>query len=388
LEVNDETGWPFASLPQFSILKRPAKISKTNNSGRDLMGRKILVTAMVGLTIFGVANVWAQGISSTESIQIATSDIHQNITSERSKNVEDWSTPLLKGSEFGDTAPLVGEIDDRDPAFTREITRVQWRAGDPIDLYIIKPTGVQNPPLILYLYSFPSENDRFLNAEFCKFLTRNGVAAVGFSTALTGQRYQGRPMKQWFVSELQEALATSAHDVQLILNYLATRGDLNVENVGVFGDGSGASIAILTAAVDQRIKTLDLLNPWGDWPDWIPKSTRIPERERATFLKPDFLAAVAPLDPVKWLPELKTQKIRLQEIASVTVTPNEAKQKIEAAAPANVQLIRYQDTSEFLKATSGGRAFDWIKAQVRDTPVQDYGATGKLPTYGTRQQTR
>ena len=62
--------------------------------------------------------------------------------------------------------------------------------------------------------------------------------------ALTGQRYHDRPMKEWFVSELRESLATSAHDVQMVLNYLASRGDVDMNRVGMFGDGSGASIAI------------------------------------------------------------------------------------------------------------------------------------------------
>src|SRR5271167_585980 len=235
-------------------------------------GQRSFLIAMMGIMVFCAGSVWAQGVPAPESSQPETPDAGNNISIQTSKPAEDWSTPSLKGSEFGDAEPLVGELDDKDPAFTREITRVQWRAGDPIDLYIIKPTGVKKPPVILYLYSFPSENDRFLNPEFCKFLTRNGFAAIGFSAALTGQRYHGRPMKQWFVSELQESLATSAHDVQLVLNYLATRDDLDIERVGIFGDGSGATIAILAAAVDQRIKTLDLLDPWGDWPDWIAKS--------------------------------------------------------------------------------------------------------------------
>ena len=90
-------------------------------------------------------------------------------------------------------------------------------------------------------------------------------------------------MKEWFVSQLQESIAASAHDVQMILNYLAMRGDLDMDHVGMFGDGSGASIAILAAAVDPRIKASDLLDPWGDWPDWIAKSTLIQKKSARIF---------------------------------------------------------------------------------------------------------
>jgi hypothetical protein len=293
------------------------------------------------------------------------------------KIIEDWSTPSLKSSHLVPALPLLGEIDDSHPEFTREITRVQWRPGDPIDLYIIKPTGVKNPPVILYLFSYPFETDRYLDNEYCKFLVKDGYAAIGFASALTSTRYHDRPLKQWFVSELRESLATSAHDVQMILNFLATRSDMDMDRVGMFGDGSGASIAILAAAVDPRIKTLDLLDPWGDWPDWIAKSTRIPEKERPDYLKPEFLAAVAPLDPVKWLPELKTQKVRIQDVGTVTVTPAEARQKIEAAAPSSVQIVRYDDAKAFLAA---GKGFDWIKEQLKAPTSQQYSAAGESKT--------
>jgi hypothetical protein len=301
---------------------------------------------------------------------------------------EDWSTARLSDHEPSNAEPIVGQVDDSDPAFTRELTRVQWRAGDPIDLYIIKPKGIKKPQVILYLYSFPSENDRYLSAEFCRFLTRNGFAAIGFNPALTGNRDQGRPMKQWFVSELQESLATSAHDVQLVLNYLATRNDLNVERVGMFGDGSGATIAILAAAVDQRIQALDLLDPWGDWPDWIAKSTLVPEKERPEFLKPKFLDSVARLDPVQWLAELKTKKIRIQDVKSVTVTPTEARERIEGAAPAGTLIVRYEDAKAFLRTASTGQGFDWVKNQLKQETSQESASGVALSMSGSRGQVR
>ncbi len=295
---------------------------------------------------------------------------------------EDWSTPSLKGSNLIAIDPLVGQVDEFKD-YTFEMTRVQWRPADPIDLFIMKPAGVKKPPLILYLYSYPFDNDRYRKDDFRRFVTKNGFAAVGFVSALTGQRYHsGRPMKQWFVSELRESLATSAHDVQMLLNYLAERGDFDMDHVGMFGEGSGASIAILAAASDSRIKTLDLLNPWCDWPDWMAKSTLVPENERPGFLKPEFLAGIAPLDPLKWLPQLKTQTIRLQEVKSVTVTPDEARKKLEAVAPSNVQVLRYNDTKEFTAMVANGTVFDWIKQQTHDGKSEEFRAAGHEQSEG------
>ena len=86
------------------------------------------------------------------------------------------------------------------------------------------------------------------------------------------------------MSELQEALSTSTHDVQMVLNYLEARKDLDMNHVGMYGQGSGGAIAILAAATDPRITALNVTDPWGDWPDWLKGSKQIPEEERATYL--------------------------------------------------------------------------------------------------------
>jgi hypothetical protein len=281
-------------------------------------------------------------------------------------NLEDWSSLSLAGSQLILEKPVVGEKADF-PQFTRELMQVKWRKGDPIDLYVIRPKGVAKPPVVLYLYSFPSETDRFRDNDYCTRITDGGFAAIGFVSALTGHRYAMRPMKEWFVSEMQEALGSSVHDVQMILNYLSTRDDLDLSRVGMFGTGSGASIAILAAAVDPRIKAIDLLDPWGDWPDWMAKSSIIPENERPNFVKPEFLKKIAPLDPVQWLPQLNSQSIRIQRLTDDETTPEVAEQRIEAAAGSRAKVVRYNNVRQFQGAASQGRLFQWVKAQIQPT---------------------
>ena len=283
------------------------------------------------------------------------------------RTLEDWSSLSLVGSELAPQKPAFGERDDL-PGFTRELIQVQWRKLDPIDLYIIRPKYVPKPRVVVYLYSYPSETARFRDNDYCERITSGGVAAVGFVSALTGQRYAMRPMKEWFVSELQEALGSSVHDVQMILNFLSTRSDLDMSNVGMFGTGSGGTITILAAAVDPRIKAIDVLNPWGDWPDWMATSSLIPENERPNYVKPEYLKKVAPLDPVQWLPQVKAERIRIQDIVDDTVTPRAAQARIESVAPAGTKVQRYDGTRQFYGAAAGGRVFQWVKDQIRQIP--------------------
>lgn len=278
-------------------------------------------------------------------------------------SVEDWTSLSLAGSDLRAEKPVVGEKDNF-PLFTRELIRLKWRRGDPIDLYVIRPKGVSKPPTVLYLYGYPSETDRFRNDDYCVRLTRDGFAAVGFVSALTGHRYANRPMKEWFVSELEESLVTSVHDVQMIINFLSTRDDLDTSRVGMFGAGSGGTIAILAAAADPRIKAIDALDPWGDWPDWMASSSIIPENERANYVKPEFLKKIAGLDPVDWLPKLKLPHMRIQQVLDDDVTPKSARDRIASAAPAAATIVKYENTGQFFSAASGGRLFQWIKETI------------------------
>ena len=60
---------------------------------------------------------------------------------------EDWTTPALTSSHLMPARPL--EFINDYPHYTMELLRVQWRWGDPIDLYVMKPKGVKKPPVIL-----------------------------------------------------------------------------------------------------------------------------------------------------------------------------------------------------------------------------------------------
>jgi Dienelactone hydrolase family len=297
-----------------------------------------------------------------------------------SKGVEDLSKASLSSSQLhADPPELVEKAETKD--FTREFVAVQWRPGDRIYLYVVLPAKVKKPPVAIYIYGHPSDTDRFQDDGWCQRTTSGGYAAVGLVPALTGQRYHDRPMKEWFVSELQEALGKSAHDVQMVLNYLGDRGDVDMGNVGVFGVGAGGTIAVMAASVDSRIKAIDLLDPWGDWPVWMQKSAVIPDEERPAYVKPEFLKKVADFDPVKLLPALKTPHIRLNQLNDeFASTPEEAKEQMEAALPATAEHHRFETSMAFYgEVASGGRVFDWLKLQLKAPDSKVREATRETP---------
>jgi len=279
---------------------------------------------------------------------------------------EDLNSLRLNTSTLEEKPPIPGaKEDDPKKSFIRERFQVQWRPDDGIDLYVIRPRGVTKPPVILYLYGFPSDTNRFKDDGWCERVTRGGFAAVGFVSVLTGHRYHDRPFKEWFVSEMKEALVKSAHDVQMVLRHLAEHENFDMDHVGMFAQGSGATIAILASSVDPRIRVLHLVTPWGDWPDWFQKASIVPLEERPTYLKPGFLAGLAPLDPLRTFPTVKAKSILLQYLVKDLVTPTICEEQIEKAAPERVQIDQFGDGRAYASELGGGKLFEWIKAEVQ-----------------------
>jgi hypothetical protein len=277
---------------------------------------------------------------------------------------EDWTSPALSKSSLKPARPLVGYINDYS-GYTVELIQVQWRWGDPLDLYVMKPKGVKKPPVIPKLTASRMKTGR-------KLSPRTALPPWGFVSALTGHRYHDRPMREWFISELQESLAASAHDVQMVLDYLATRIDLEMSRVGMFTQGSGASIGILTSAVDPRIKVLDALDPWGDWPSWMATSPFVPEEERAEYVKPEFLKKAAALEPIDWLPRVQAKKFRLQDATFELNTPKAAKENLRSAVPPGATVVIYKTPEEFNALVRDKKGLEWIQRELRSLP--DTGA--------------
>jgi hypothetical protein len=173
-------------------------------------------------------------------------------------------------------------------------------------------------------------------------------------------------MREWFLSELQESLGKSAHDVQMVLTYLNARGDLDMSRVGMFAQGSGASIGILASAVDPRIGVLDVLDPWGDWPTWMATSPFVPEDERANYVKPEFLQKAAAVEPVEWLPRIQARKFRFQDAVFEAKTPKAAKEKLRAAVPAGTTFVFYKTEPEFSAVFQQNSVnLEWMEHELR-----------------------
>ena len=302
-----------------------------------------------------------------------------------SKSEETYFSASLAGSSLQSDPPELVDVAEEE-SYIREWITLQWRPNDPIYLYVVRPRGVAKPPVVIYVPDYPAETDAFRDDKWCQRVTTGGFAAAAFVPALNGHRYHGRPMKEWFVSELQEALSKSAHDVQMVETYLGQRGDLDMSRVGIRGEGAGATIAALAASVDARIKAVDLVDPWGDWPTWMKFSDVVPEDERPAFLKPQFLKRVEAFDPVVVLRRINAEHVRLVQFGQGSSTPELSRRTMAEALPASAEQRRFATSAEFERGDeSSGAGQGWIKRSLKPERAASANAMRQA---GSRSESR
>src|SRR6267142_3929456 len=106
-------------------------------------------------------------LTSTVAAQLPASPPIADPADNRFRDVtEDRTSPVLSGSHLLPVAPMEGFIDDTHTGYTVQLLQLQWRWGDPIDVYVMKPKGIKNPPVILNLYGYPVDTDPYKNEIF------------------------------------------------------------------------------------------------------------------------------------------------------------------------------------------------------------------------------
>jgi hypothetical protein len=308
--------------------------------------------------------------SALQSKQILAQDLQKNTARsprqiEFSDFQEDLNSIDVKASKFpAPDVALLERTNGKNGVYHSEHLRVTFRPRVPQDLYVILPVAARNPPVVLYMYSYPETVARFQLEQWVLSAIGQGYAAVGFSSGVSGDAAIHGLTKEEFLAQFPQNLLRSAHDIQLVLNYLAGRGDLNIDRVGISASGSGASAAILAAAVDSRIKVLDVFDAWGAWPEFFAKSSVVPADKRTSLVTPEYLQSLAWSDPVAWFPKCRARSVRLQDVRQQELVPIAAQLKIEDASPGFAEVNQFEDHRILLEMQGPGRIFGWVQSQL------------------------
>jgi len=90
---------------------------------------------------------------------------------------------------FGPVDGVVLSKIDLPEGCTRELLHMQWRPVDPIDVYVIRPDGIEKPPIGLFLLNYTFDTAVFRSSYWCNQAKQNHLAIIGFGSAFSVQRF-------------------------------------------------------------------------------------------------------------------------------------------------------------------------------------------------------
>jgi len=176
---------------------------------------------------------------------------------------------------------LLGDLPERNRRMSATLVERSESAGyvleklvldlngiESVPAYFVKPAGSEQPlPCILYNHAhggkFELGKDEFLAGRdtlqtpaYAQALTSNGYAGLCIDAWVFGER-RGRTQTEVFKQMLwngQVLWGMMVYDSLRVLDYLASREDVDAERIGTMGLSMGSTMSWWIAALDTRVK--------------------------------------------------------------------------------------------------------------------------------------
>jgi cephalosporin-C deacetylase-like acetyl esterase len=189
-------------------------------------------------------------------------------------------------------------------------------------------------------------------------LAKDGVISLLIDTPWSDREYFGRRTRDGdYARSVQEV-----KELRRALDVLMSLPGIDLKRVAYVGHDFGAMYGALAAANDSRVKFFVFMAGTQSFSDWFlygkPKLTG-EARER-------FVAELAPLDPIAYLPKLKTP-ILLQFGDHDVHVSNERAQALAAAAP-EPKTVRIYATDHELSADATRDRIAWLRKELLPAP--------------------
>jgi len=151
---------------------------------------------------------------------------------------------------------------------------------------------------------------------------------------------------------------TQVKDLRRALDVLLTLPEVNRERVAYVGHDFGAMYGVLAAAADPRVRFFVFMAGTQSFSDWFLYGPKPPEAERQKFI-----AELAPLDPIRYLPKLK-RPILLQFADNDEHVSTERAEALAAAAREPKTVRNYHSDHELNEEATRER-IAWLKEQLK-----------------------
>jgi predicted esterase len=185
------------------------------------------------------------------------------------------------------------------------VTDLTFDATDvaPTEAYLVVSASGDPGPGIIWFHWYERGNPTSSRLEFLD--EARLLAALGVTSLLVQGTFPWAEDPDSIAHDVP-AVEAEVRMLRSALTLLATRPEVNPENLAVVGHDFGGMYQSIFFGADHHLDALVLMAPTARWADWFYRYWQISDSEA------DYLAAMAPLDPVTWLPDADGRPVLLQ----------------------------------------------------------------------------
>jgi dienelactone hydrolase len=251
---------------------------------------------------------------------------------------------------------------DRTGVAVRDITYAQadgTRNGATI-VAPAQPTAGRRPGILfVHWYGPPnatSNRTQFLGDAIA--LARAGAVSLLIDTPWAEPLwFPERDSERDYEMSVQEV-----KNIRRALDVLLQQPNVDAARIAYVGHDFGAMYGALAVAADRRVSRFVFMAGTQSFSDWFLYT---PKREGAA--RERFIAKLAPLDPVKYLPRIAPRPMLLQFANGDKFVSKEAAAALAKAA-GNAKTVKYYNAEHELSAEAARDRVEWLTRELKLTP--------------------
>jgi predicted esterase len=264
------------------------------------------------------------------------------------------------GFDYDATRPLeIKETSRREDngVLLRDITYAQLSGGATAATLITPATPAAAPsPAILFVHWYgppaPTSNrTQFIPDALA--LARQGVTSLLIDTPWSIPTYFRTRIR----AEDYKRSVQQVRDLRRALDVLAAQPGIDRTRLAFIGHDFGAMYGTLAAVVDPRVTHFVFMAGTASFSDWFLYGPKLEGEARETFI-----AELAPLDPVKWVPRLRGP-VLMQFADNDEHVSTARREQLAAAAPTGAEVHVYKAGHELSDEATRDR-LAWLRQKL------------------------
>ena len=265
--------------------------------------------------------------------------------------------------EYDQTQPLEikeGASNQRGDVTLRDISYALPDGSRNSATIVEKGEGTMPRPAVLFVHWYgppaPTSNRTQFIPDAVE-LAKSGAVSLLIDTPWSKPEFfRTRKREEDYARSVQQV-----KDLRRALDVLLSLPNVDPERVAYVGHDFGAMYGALAAATDTRVKAFVFMAGTQSFSDWFLYGKKPPPDKQLTFI-----AEMAPLDPIKYLPQLKVPI--LLQFANNDEHVSKGRAAALAAAANEPKIVRYYEAKHDLNDAATRDRIAWLKQQLKLGP--------------------